>query len=130
MVRRQSIVARIVFMLIASFLGAFAYLNFGTPAMVKKAGAEFLKAAVQGDKAGVQARLAVDAKMTADEAVDMFRGLSTAKVYQVGKWFPGLSEVQYSVLVSHESQSGYWRVTRLLMKLQDGRWVVVDTLDR
>jgi len=124
---KRLIVTAVVGVMIVVGLVVFVYDNYwSAPALVRKVADEFIEAAIHGDQAGIQLFLADDAEITADQAMGLFGSLDKVEVSATVEFGVQGEERSYLALVGGYSPSGYVEQTLLLIKSEDGQWVVAN----
>lgn len=97
-------------------------------AQIQKVTDQFMRAAVAGDLAAVEALVAPNAVVSAGEWVERFHGLQYSPVRApVTKELPNDCGLQYMALGSAVKQDGLRKTHMLSFKKVDGRWMVYQS---
>lgn len=98
----------------------------GAPEQARTVGAAFMAAAAAGDVAMVRSMLSPTADITAEQVVDMYRGLTDTEAFDVEKALvPNQTGAEYLVLASGLDRNGVPHAASLAVRRENGRWLIV-----
>lgn len=122
--RRLTWTVLVLFLL--GLAGTIAYeRRWSAAAQSRRVVTAFVEAAAAGERADVESLLAADARMTAADAIGLFASYRDTEVADV-RGLPGAAtDVRVGMVVSYTA-AGVPVGTNVLLKQEQGRWVIVD----